>query len=144
MGADVGRLIVRDFIPFNARGTIGYTAGGSTSILANYVDDFAGASGTVQISYGSNRVDAHVWQTGYFAQDDYKLTRDLTVNLGLRYEYNSNPENTLAYPGINVATALTDPFNAVIKVKEDRNNFAPRLGFAFAPHGGGSRFLWQR
>lgn len=134
IGADVGRLIVRDFIPFNFRGTIGYTAGGSTSILANYIDDFAGASGTVAITYGSNRVDAHVWQTGYFAQDDFKISPDLTVNLGLRYEYYSNPENSLAYPAINIATVLTDPFNAVIKVKEDRNNFAPRFGFAYAPH----------
>jgi len=59
--------------------------------------------------------------------------RDLTLNLGVRYEYDSNPENDLAYPAINVATALTDPFNAVIKVNEDRNNIAPRLGFAYAP-----------
>jgi hypothetical protein len=133
-GADVGRLIVRDFIPFNSRGTITYTAGGSTSILANYIDDYSGASGSAAISYGSNRVDPHVWQTGYFVQDDFKATRDLTVNLGLRYEYDPNPENSLKYPGINIATVLTDPFNAVIKVKEDRNNIAPRVGFAFAPH----------
>jgi outer membrane receptor protein involved in Fe transport len=141
IGADVSRLIVRDFIPFNSRGTIGYTAGGSTSTLANYVDDFAGASGSVAITYGDNRVDAHVWQTGYFAQDDYKMTRDLTLNLGVRYEYDSNPENTLAYPAININTVLTDPYNAVIPVKEDTNNIAPRLGFAFSPHGGGGRFF---
>ena len=138
IGADIGRLIVRDFIPFNSRGTIGYTATGSTSTLANYIDDFTGASGSVAITYGDNRVDAHVWQTGYFVQDDVKLTHDLTVNLGLRYEYDSNPENTLAFPGINVATVLTDPFNAVIKVKEDKNNLAPRFGFAYAPHSAGA------
>ncbi len=141
VGADISRLIVRDFIPFNSRGTITYAAGGSTSALANFVDDFTGASGSVAITYGDNRVDAHVWQTGYFAQDDFKLTRDLTLNIGVRYEFDSNPENDLAYPAINVATALTDPFNAIIKVKEDKNNLAPRLGFAFAPHGGSGRFF---
>jgi outer membrane receptor protein involved in Fe transport len=140
LGADVGRLIVRDFIPFNSRGTITYNAGGSTSILANYIDDFAGGSGTVAITYGNNRVDTHVWQTGYFVQDDFKFMRDLTLNLGLRYEYDSNPENNLRYPAINIATVLTDPFNSVIKVKEDRNNIAPRLGFAYAPHGAGHFF----
>ena len=141
LGADVGRLIVRDFIPFNSRGTITYAAGGSTSILANFIDDYSGVNGPASIVYGNNRVDAHVWQTGFFGQDDFKVTRDLTLNLGLRYEYNSNPANSLQYPGINVATALTDPFNAVIKVKEDRNNFAPRFGFAYAPHSVGNRFV---
>jgi hypothetical protein len=135
VGADVSRLIVRDFIPFNFRGTLAYTAGGAASALANFVDDFLGASGSAAITYGNNRVDTHVWQTGYFAQDDFKFTRDLTFNLGVRYEYDSNPENNLKYPGINIATALTDPYNAVIPIKEDRNNIAPRLGFAFSPHG---------
>jgi hypothetical protein len=82
-----------------------------------------------------------VWQTGYFVQDDFKVTHELTFNLGVRYEYDSNPENSLAYPAVNVATVLTDPFNAVIKVKEDKNNIAPRFGFAFAPQGGGGGFF---
>lgn len=141
LGADVGRLMVRDFIPFNSRGTITYTAGGSTSILANFIDDFAGASGQAAITYGNNRADPHAWQTAYFVQDDFKAFPDLTLNLGLRYEYNSNPENSLAFPAINVASALTDPFNAVIKVKEDKNNFAPRFGFAYAPRNIGGRFF---
>ncbi len=140
-GADVGRLIVRDFIPFNFRGTITYSAGGSTSALANFIDDFAGASGSAAITYGNNRVDAHVWQTGYFAQDDFKIMPDLTVNLGLRYEYNPNPRTLLNIQAFNVATVLTDPFNAVIPVKEDKNNLAPRFGFAYSPNHIGGRFF---
>ncbi len=134
-GADVSRILVRDFIPFNFHGTISYSAGGSTSALANFIDDFTGASGSVAITYGNNRVDTHVWQTGYFVQDDFKMFPDLTLNLGLRYEYDSNPENNLKFPAINIGTVLTDKFDAPIRVKEDRNNFGPRFGFAYSPHG---------
>ena len=58
------------------------------------------------------------------------------MNLGLRYEYQTNPENAVKYPAINPATVLTDSITAVYRVKEDRNNFAPRVGFAYNPHNG--------
>ena len=139
-GADVARLIVRDFIPFNFRGTLNYSASTGYTALANFVDDYLGVGGNAAISFGNNRVDAHIWQTGYFFQDDIKMTPDFTFNVGLRYEYDSNPENSLTYPAINPATALTDPYNAVIKVNEDTNNLAPRLGFAYSPHNGAKLF----
>jgi hypothetical protein len=142
IGADIGRDIIRDFIPFNLNGSLSFTksAGPSYSALNNFFDNYLGTSGSASKSFGSPRVDAHEWQTAYFVQDDVKLTSDLTVNLGLRYEYQSNPENALQYPAINVATVLTDPINALYRVKEDRNNIAPRVGFAYNPHNG-ARFL---
>jgi hypothetical protein len=136
VGADIARDIIRDFIPFNNFGTLTYTTSSGFSALNNFIDNFLGTAGAATINFGSNRVDAHVWQTGYFAQDDIKMSSDLTVNLGLRYEYMTQPENAVAFPAINVATVLTDPITAVYRVKEDKNNIAPRVGFAYNPHGG--------
>jgi outer membrane receptor protein involved in Fe transport len=136
IGADIARDIIRDYIPFNNFGTLSYTKSAGYSALNNFLDNFLGTSGAAARSFGGNRVDAHEWQTAYFVQDDIKLTSDFTVNLGLRYEYQTNPENAIKYPAINVATVLTDPITAVYRVNEDRNNFAPRVGFAYNPHNG--------
>jgi outer membrane receptor protein involved in Fe transport len=62
---------------------------------------------------------------GFFAQDDWRPTRDLTVNLGLRYDYESAKTQAL----VNV-TGEAGP-----GVSRDRNNVSPRIGFAWSPKG---------
>jgi outer membrane receptor protein involved in Fe transport len=133
-GADVGRVLVRDFVPFNNFGDLAYNESEGYSAFNNYLDDYLGSSGTASISFGGNRVDSHQWATAFFVQDDIKFTPDFTANLGLRYEFQTNPENAVKYPAINPATVFTDPIETVHKVKEDRNNFGPRVGFAWNPH----------
>ena len=144
-GADIGRDIIRDHIPFNSLGSLSFSKSAavagppaipSYTALNNFFDNYLGTAGAASKSFGSPRVDSHQWQTAYFVQDDIKITPDLTVNLGLRYEYQTQPENAIKYPAINVATVLTDPITAYYKVADDRNNFAPRVGFAYNPHGG--------
>jgi hypothetical protein len=79
-----------------------------------------------------------------FVQDDWKFRPNLTLNLGLRWEYfaplsekNGILSNFVLGPAgqeitgarINVVKSLYPP---------DRNNFAPRLGFAYSPNFGES------
>ena len=57
----------------------------------------------------------------FFVQDDWKLTRRLKINLGLRYDLYLIPE---ADP--NAPLPISRRFNV------DKNNFAPRLGIVYA------------
>ncbi len=134
VGADIGRLLEIDLVAQNALGTLGFVAGGSgVTSLGNFLQNQLGPSGTATKTFGQTRDDSHGWRNGFFAQDDVKLSADLTVNLGVRYDYLSNPENTLQYPGINPFNVFA-PINTVVPVHKDYNNVAPRLGFAYAPH----------
>jgi len=63
----------------------------------------------------------------YFIQDDWRVTPRLTLNLGLRYEYQRNPDPVNANP------LLPQTNNKV----DDRNNFGPRVGFAYDLSGDG-------
>ena len=68
---------------------------------------FAGDGLTPSITY------EHSW----FVQDDWRINPDLTLNLGLRYEY------------------VTTPFGFFSNAKPDINNWGPRIGFAWNPKG---------
>lgn len=74
-------------------------------------------------------------------QDDWKVTRKLTLNLGLRYEWfgrlasNRDQISNLLFTGPNAAQIIT-PANRPDGlgrglVYNDNNNFAPRVGFAY-------------
>lgn len=73
----------------------------------------------------------------YF-QDDWKALPTLTVNLGLRYEYNSpatDPTNRMSAFNLQTGQVVQVGTNGVTRsgLQPDRNNFAPRLGLAWTP-----------
>jgi len=85
----------------------------------------------------------------YYLQDDFKVRENLTLNLGIRYEYVGQPINTLNDLTVarenDPSTALwrqSLPIDArtVPKVPVDKNNFAPRFGFAWSPRMGSGNF----
>jgi hypothetical protein len=93
-------------------------------------------------------------ETAFYVQDDWKVTPKLTINAGLRYEWStpySERYNRLQfsdftegtgvnipispYPGFpeigNVIGTTVFPTSSHRHANVDRNNFAPRLGFAY-------------
>jgi hypothetical protein len=133
-GADVGRQIETDVVAQNALGGLLFAKGGALSPLDNFLDNFLGASGSAGKTFGPTRIDPHTWKSGFFIQDDVKLTSDLTINAGFRYDYLTPPENSLPYPALDLNNPFA-PVNTVVKAKSDTNNVAPRFGFAWNPHG---------
>jgi hypothetical protein len=71
----------------------------------------------------------------YFAayvQDDWQVSPRLNLNLGLRYEIDTNVKNVSRYGEIN---PLVRPFLDGGRTR-DKNNFAPRIGFNYSPGDG--------
>ncbi|HEX3249036.1 MAG TPA: TonB-dependent receptor [Pyrinomonadaceae bacterium] len=75
---------------------------------------------------------------GIFLQDDWKMRPNLTLNLGLRYELfgvlkeqNNQVANFSFGPGGGLTGSRVDPTSQLYNV--DKNNFAPRFGFAYSP-----------
>jgi len=72
--------------------------------------------------------DARNWYSAYFAQDDWRVSRNFTLNLGLRYEMDSDANNRSRYDQIN---PIVQPFLKGTRRKLN-NNWGPRVGFAWA------------
>jgi outer membrane receptor protein involved in Fe transport len=106
--------------------------------LSQLVNDFVpnGSPNKALRGAGSGSVPENYNALYWFAQDDWKLTSRLTVNLGLRYEYVGTPlgDKRQTLNAIADDPALGIFFRAP---KPDKNNFAPRLGFAYDPTGRG-------
>lgn len=91
-----------------------------------------------QQGIGSPGLKLLTYDYNFFAQDDFRITPRLTVNLGLRYEYIKLPEATL----INTSTAIIPNdgrsfAEATSTLPNDKNNFGPRIGFAYDIFGDG-------
>jgi hypothetical protein len=104
-----------------------------------YLEDFS-PDNFGQRSTGSSTYYGNEKAIYFFANDSWRVTQHLTLNAGVRYEYTTTPigENRQTLneisntPSIRVPQAGNQPlvFSAP---QAPKNNWAPRVGFAYAP-----------
>ncbi|HLM98543.1 MAG TPA: TonB-dependent receptor [Bryobacteraceae bacterium] len=86
------------------------------------------------LTYFGNRQQTY----GGFVQDDYKITRKLTLNLGLRYDYSTpikeahNQQANFDFATGQLVAAGQNGASAGL-VTTDKADFAPRIGLAWNP-----------
>lgn len=91
-----------------------------------------------QQGVGSPGIKIKSWDYNFFFQDDFRVTPQLTVNLGLRYETISLPGATL--PSSSTIVIPNDGrtlAEATSTIPSDKNNFGPRVGVAYDLFGNG-------
>jgi len=101
---------------------------------------------TISVSFGNGQYTANLYEFGGFAQDDFRVSRNLVINIGLRYDYYSNqapkakknggegsgfynPDGLLDHDfHVGPIRDLNNPYNADAGV-----NLGPRFGFSYSP-----------
>ncbi|MCI0485122.1 MAG: carboxypeptidase regulatory-like domain-containing protein [Blastocatellia bacterium] len=140
MGADIRRITTDvPFLP-NVNGAFRFPS--ETRVLNN-------APSTVNLAAGQVTIEFTEHDQFYYFQDDWRIFNNLTLNLGVRYEFTGQPINDIHDQTLeresNPATALWRqnlPVEArsIPKVQNDDTKWAPRVGFAWSPYFGDSGF----
>ena len=124
----------------------GVTDTGSGRFTGYDVSELLAGFTDYEIGAGQSTFETASWETAHFVQDDWHITPRLNLNLGLRYELNTYPteahdrqsnfdlvSGSLLLPGQNGLPRSL--------VRTDRNDWAPRIGFAYDVLGGSKTVL---
>ncbi len=101
--------------------------------MSTVADMLADIARQAQVTYGVNPFSMHQWQNGYFIQDDFKVRSNLVLNLGVRYDYFSVPnerDGRLFNRSEPFGFGPLRPADSIYDA--DYNNFSPRFGFAWS------------
>ena len=155
MGAGVSAYQNNTVFDFNVNGTYTFTGGdgdpGAGNAFANFLLGVPTTYGQAPAAPSNIRSKA----TYAFLQDEWRATKRLTLTLGVRYEYNQPKLDTQGrsfsiVPGAQSARFVNAPVGLLFPGDKgapvgsnfpDKNDWAPRIGFAWDPKGNGKTSL---
>jgi hypothetical protein len=108
-------------------GVAGSTTGGSVDCYSYSYQDF-----------GATTFEAATTDYAGFAQDNWKIRPRLTLELGVRYDYEKLP---MVSSNLTTATGFFTPYAALNNHPSDKNNIGPRIGFAYDLFGTGKTVI---
>jgi hypothetical protein len=113
----------------------------SFATMADYFEDIPSSIG---ITEGNPNLDFREHDNFFYVGDDFKATKNLTLNLGLSYAYFGQPANLFYQHDLaneNSSAPFFDPslplsVRVSPQLASHKADFGPSVGFAYAPHGG--------
>src|SRR6185437_10262677 len=113
------------------------SSGSAGSATASGVGTYGCYSSMFQY-FGATRFAMSTMDYAGFIQDNWKVFPRLTLELGVRYDYESLP----APPSnLTSATGSFVPYAGLTNAPSDKNNFGPRIGFSLDVFGSGNTVL---
>lgn len=119
------------------QGTCNSTVATAASASATAVGSYPCYTSLFQ-GYGPPSFDFATLDSGYFAEDDWKLLPRLTLQLGVRYDYENLPQ---VHANLAAPSGSFVPFKGINNNPSDKNNFGPRIGFSYDVFGKGKTVL---
>jgi len=155
-GMDIRRVELNSDLPRNARTRLTFNGApelnffGPSVWTGNFLTgiDLAAAgapSGAfLSLARTGSGIGLRYYEYNFFAQDEWRIRQNFSLSFGLRYEYNTPPrENHNIIEQTFTDPLLNDPNVGDIRTflagrtqifESDRNNFEPRIGFAWSPN----------
>ncbi|MEZ5399510.1 MAG: carboxypeptidase regulatory-like domain-containing protein [Bryobacteraceae bacterium] len=128
-GFDVRRVIAPQFFVTRVRGEYNY------STLDRFLRDLT-PDRMAQRSFGNATYWGNLWSNYAYLNDDIRLRPNVTLNLGLRYEYVDVPASS-KMQSLNSASSVPGLID-FREPKAQRANFAPRVGLVWSPGNSGT------
>jgi hypothetical protein len=136
MGIDILRVQKLQEIPETKKGSFTFDANYSGDNFADLLLGVPRATAVGQSPYVATG-NLRTWNLPSYIQDDWRILPNLTLNIGLRYEYIGAPVDVRGsaisfnpYSNMFQPAPLT-PGKSIYHT--DKNNLAPRFGFAYRP-----------
>ena len=137
LGGDVRRHDIGILAQQDPRGTLAFTGAATGSDLADFL---LGLPATSSIAFGN--ADKNFRNNSYaaYVTDDWRISPALTLNLGVRWEYESPISERLGrLVNLDVGPGFTTAVPVIGgELRPDRSGLQPRLGLAWRPIAGSS------